>query len=326
MALHGVALVDKPSGMSSFSVVSRLRRIFRTLGVTKAGHTGSLDPLASGLLPICIGESTKFAQRLLDADKGYLATVKLGVATTTADAEGAVSARSDVRIDAPTFAAMLAQFHGEIVQVPPIYSALKIDGKPAYEYARAGLVVEIKSRIVEIYSVELIAARTELQEFDINVRCSKGTYIRTLAVDIALALGSVGHLAGLRRTRTGGFDLEAAHPLDAWMETDDATRLSWLRPTESLVAELPALDLTAQQAIDICNGKIVTVQIDATNRDPEALEGSSDDKVTLLKLQAPHRGFLGLGVLSSDGRLRAERLLSTQTASPNTDFSPPASA
>ena len=198
MALHGVALVDKPAGMSSFSVVSRLRRIFRTLGVTKAGHTGTLDPLATGLLPICIGESTKFAQRLLDADKGYFATVKLGVATTTADAEGEITARSDVLIDAPTFEAMLATFHGKIVQVPPIYSALKIDGKPAYEYARAGQAVEIKSRIVEIYAVELLAARRELQEFDINVRCSKGTYIRTLAVDIALALGTVGHLAGLR--------------------------------------------------------------------------------------------------------------------------------
>ena len=124
MALHGVALVDKPAGMSSFSVVSRLRRIFRTLGVSKAGHTGTLDPLATGLLPICIGESTKFAQRLLDADKGYFATVKLGVATTTADAEGEVTARSDALIDAPTFAAMLAQFHGKIEQVPPIYSAL----------------------------------------------------------------------------------------------------------------------------------------------------------------------------------------------------------
>ena len=192
MALHGVALVDKPAGMSSFSVVSRLRRVFRTLGVTKAGHTGTLDPLATGLLTICIGESTKFAQRLLDADKGYFATVKLGVATTTADAEGEITARSDVLIDAPTFEAMLATFHGKIVQVPPIYSALKIGGKPAYEYARAGQAVEIKSRIVEIYAVELVAARRELQEFDINVRCSKGSYIRTLAVDIALALGSVG--------------------------------------------------------------------------------------------------------------------------------------
>lgn len=315
MALHGVALVDKPAGMSSFSVVSRLRRIFRTLGVTKAGHTGTLDPLATGLLPICIGESTKFAQRLLDADKGYFATVKLGVATTTADAEGEITARCDVRIDTPTFEAMLAEFHGKIEQVPPIYSALKIDGKPAYIYARAGQTVEIKSRIVEIYSVELVATRLDLQEFDINVRCSKGTYIRTLAVDIAVALGAVGHLAGLRRTRTGGFDLAAAHPLDAWMETDDATRLSWLLPTESLVAELPSLDLTGQQAIDICNGKVVAVQPETSKQGPEASSVALDGGgVMLLRLQAPQKGFLGLGALSADGTLRAERLLSTQSA------------
>ena len=314
MALHGVALVDKPAGMSSFSVVSRLRRIFRTLGVTKAGHTGTLDPLATGLLPICIGESTKFAQRLLDADKGYFATVKLGVATTTADAEGEITARSDMLVDSPTFAAMLAQFRGKIVQVPPIYSALKIDGKPAYEYARAGQSVEIKSRIVEIYSVEMVGARHELQEFDINVRCSKGTYIRTLAVDIALALGSVGHLSALRRTRTGGFDLAAAHPLDEWMETDDATRLSWLLPTESLVAELPLLDLTAQQAIDICNGKVVAVQTETINQALEASNVTPDVSFTLLRLHDAQKGFLGLGARSADGTLRAERLLSTQAA------------
>ena len=314
MGLHGVALVDKPAGMSSFSVVSRLRRIFRTLGVTKAGHTGTLDPLATGLLPICIGESTKFAQRLLDADKGYFATIKLGVATTTADAEGTITARSDVLIDAPTFEAMLTRFHGKIEQVPPIYSALKIDGKPAYEYARAGIAVEIKSRIVEIYAVELVGSRPELQEFDINVRCSKGTYIRTLAVDITLALGTVGHLAGLRRTRTGGFDLAAAHPLDAWMETDDATRLSWLLPTESLVAELPTLDLSAQQAIDICNGKVVALQAETPNAAYQASNVTLEGAVKLLRLQDAQKGFLGLGALSADGTLRAERLLSTQSA------------
>ena len=313
MALHGVALVDKPAGMSSFSVVSRLRRIFKTLGVTKAGHTGTLDPLATGLLPICIGESTKFAQRLLDADKGYFATVKLGIATTTADAEGDITARSDVLIDTATFAAALAKFHGKIVQVPPIYSALKIDGKPAYEYARAGLEVEIKSRIVEIYSAALVAARPELQEFDINVRCSKGTYIRTLAVDIALALGTVGHLAALRRTRTGGFDLAAAQPLDAWMETDDATRLSWLLPTESLVGELPSLELTMQQAIDICNGKVVTLATKTSKQAPEPSESSPTTSPSLLRLQCAQKGFLGLGALSVDGTLRAERLLSTKS-------------
>jgi tRNA pseudouridine55 synthase len=314
MALHGVALVDKPLGMSSFSVVSRIRRAFKSLGVTKAGHTGTLDPLATGLLPICVGESTKFAQRLLEADKGYFATVKLGVATTTADAEGEINARSDVRIDASAFEAILAQFHGKIEQVPPIYSALKIDGKPAYEYARAGLAVEIKSRIVEIYSADLVASRPELQEFDIHVRCSKGAYIRTLAVDVALALGSVGHLAGLRRTRTGGFELAAAHQLEAWMDADDATRQRWLLPTESLVAELPSLDLSAPQAKDICNGKVVAITSPASLMPLGAIGDGLAADTSLVRLQGAERGFLGLGELSADGTLRAERLLSTQSA------------
>ena len=313
MALHGVALVDKPAGMSSFSVVSRLRRIFRTLGVTKAGHTGTLDPLATGLLPICIGESTKFAQRLLDADKGYFATVELGVATTTADAEGDIVERSDACVDASAFEAALSKFHGKIEQVPPIYSALKIDGKPAYEYARAGKPIELAARTVEIYSIELTAARPELQEFDIEVRCSKGTYIRTLAVDIALALGTVGHLAGLRRTRTGGFELTAAQPLDAWMDADDATRQNWLLPTEALVAELPSLDLTAQQAIDICNGKVVVTYSGTSVQASGAFADASGDTRGLVRLRDAQRGFLGLGTLSVDGTLRAERLLSTQS-------------
>ena len=309
MALHGVALVDKPAGMTSFSVVSRLRRIFRTLGVSKAGHTGTLDPLATGLLPICIGESTKFAQRLLDADKGYFATIKLGIATTTADAEGEITARSDVLVDTENFSAMLAKFHGKIEQVPPIYSALKIDGRPAYEYARAGQSIEMKSRTVEIYAATLVAARPELQEFDIAVSCSKGTYIRTLAVDLAIALGSVGHLAGLRRTRTGGFELSASYSLDAWMETDDATRQSWLLPTESLVAEFQSLDLTAQQATDICNGKLVALGADASLLAVAAAQSTP----TLVRLHDSNQGFLGLGALSADGTLRAERLLATQS-------------
>ena len=311
MALHGVALVDKPAGMSSFSVVSRLRRAFKTLGVTKAGHTGTLDPLATGLLPICIGESTKFAQRLLDADKGYFATVKLGVATTTADAEGDIVERSDVCVNASAFEAALSKFHGKIEQVPPIYSALKIDGKPAYAYARAGQAIELAARTVEIYSIELVAARPELQEFDIDVKCSKGTYIRTLAVDIALALGTVGHLAGLRRTRTGGFELTAAQPLHAWMDADDATRENWLLPTEALVAELPSLDLTAQQAIDICNGKVVATYSGTSIQASGAFADASGDIISLLRLRDVQKGFLGLGALSADGTLRAERLLST---------------
>ena len=305
MALHGVALVDKPAGMSSFSVVSRLRRIFRTLGVTKAGHTGTLDPLATGLLPICIGESTKFAQRLLDADKGYLATVKLGSSTTTGDREGEITETRPADCDANAVRAALARFVGSIEQRPPIYSALKVAGKPAYEYARAGQAVELVKRTVQIRAIELLSCDIAAQEFEISVACSKGTYIRTLAEDLALVLGTVGHLAALRRTRTGGFDLSAAQPLDAWMECDDTTRTSWLLPTDSLVAELPRIALKDFDARDIQNGKIV--KYDRTQSSLTPAEGNG----LLLRVYGPSEHFLGLVKLSPDGLLRAERLLST---------------
>ena len=307
MALHGVALVDKPAGMSSFSVVSRLRRIFRTLGVTKAGHTGTLDPLATGLLPICVGESTKFAQRLLDADKGYLATIKLGTSTTTGDREGEIAETRPANCDSDIVRAALVGFVGSIEQTPPIYSALKVAGKPAYEYARSGQTVELAKRTVQIHAIELLSSDLAAQEFEISVACSKGTYIRTLAEDLALALGTVGHLASLRRTRTGGFDLIAAHPLDAWMECDDATRLSWLLPTDSLVAELPRIALNEFDARDIQNGK--TVSYDRNQSSP-ALDESDG---LLLRVYGPSAHFLGLGKIAPDGLLRAERLLSTQS-------------
>lgn len=309
MALHGVALVDKPVGMSSFSVVSRLRRIFRTLGVTKAGHTGTLDPLATGLLPICIGESTKFAQRLLDADKGYLATIKLGHATTTGDREGEITETAPAQFDASAVRSVLAKFLGSIEQTPPAYSALKVAGKPAYEYARAGQAIELAKRTVQIHAIELLSSDLAGQEFKISVSCSKGTYIRSLAVDIALALGTVGHLSALRRTQTGGFDLSAAQPLDAWMECDDATRFSWLLPTDMLVAELPRLSLDQNAAVDIKNGKVVN----ATALIADALQSATaaDDPPMLIRLYDPSERFIGLGKLSADGTLRAERLMGT---------------
>ncbi|TAG45737.1 MAG: tRNA pseudouridine(55) synthase TruB [Betaproteobacteria bacterium] len=299
--LHGVALVDKPAGMSSFSVVSRIRRVFRPLGVSKAGHTGTLDPLATGLLPICLGEATKFAQRLLDADKGYLATVKLGAATASGDAEGEIIARSDVRPSGTDIQNVLAQFRGVISQVPPAFSALKINGKAAYEYARAGQTIEMKPRTVEILDLKLLVVRGDA--FDIAVRCTKGTYIRSLAVDIAIALGTVGHLSSLRRTLTGGFALDAAKPLDQWMEASDAERASWLLPTDSLVADFPRLDLSVTQGIDVRNGKVVALHGGSL---PSAL---SDDG--LLRLYDEERGFFGLGTLNASAELRVSRLLST---------------
>lgn len=303
MALHGVALVDKPAGMSSFSVVSRIRRAFRSVGVTKAGHTGTLDPLATGLLPICVGEATKFAQRLLDSDKGYRASVQFGTSTTTGDAEGEIVGKSEAVVTEDALRAALLHFTGLIRQTPPQFSALKINGKPAYEYARAGQTVEIASREVQIYSIALLAFDVVAQRADIDVLCSKGTYIRSLAVDLALAAGSVGHLASLRRTRTGGFDLAAAQPLDAWMEASDEQRVSWLLPTEALVADLPEIRLDAAQTIDLRNGKLVGLV--AGGRIDEPLVRAYG------VLDGSPAAFLGLGRVDAQGVLRAERLLST---------------
>jgi len=303
MALHGVALVDKPAGLSSFSVVSRLRRAFRPLGVTKAGHTGTLDPLATGLLPICIGESTKFAQRLLDSDKGYRATIQFGCSTTTGDAEGEVDARSDTVVTADALTAVLPRFTGSIRQTPPVYSALKIDGKPAYEYARAGKAVTIAEREVCIHSIAVTAFDAAAQTADIEVLCSKGTYIRTLAVDLAVALGSCGHLKSLRRTRTGGFDLADARPLDAWMDANDADRQAWLLATDSLVAELPRVTLDGAQSRDLRNGKAVLLVPPAPAAGlTRAYDGSAEPEA-----------FIGLVEIDDSGLLRAERLLSTKT-------------
>ena len=310
MALHGVALVDKPAGMSSFSVVSRIRRAFRSVGVTKAGHTGTLDPLATGLLPICVGEATKFAQRLLDSDKGYTATIKLGAATTTGDTEGEVTDQSEVKVDRAAIEAVLAQFRGPVSQTPPIYSALKIAGKPAYEYARAGKPVAMAARAVVIHSLDLTAFDAEAQTFDIDVRCSKGTYIRSLAVDIAVALGTFGHLAALRRTRTGGFDLASAQPLDTWMDASDEQRCAWLLPTDSLVADLPMLKLTDRDGVAIRQGKTVSFVVSGETSRVDG-DAAGPDPVKLFRLYDDAHGFLGLGALGDDGLLRAERLLST---------------
>lgn len=312
MALHGVALVDKPAGMSSFSVVSRIRRAFRSVGVTKAGHTGTLDPLATGLLPICVGEATKFAQRLLDSDKGYAATVKLGVATASGDAEGEITDQRESTCNCVAVEAALSRFRGPISQTPPIYSALKIAGKPAYEYARAGKPVEMAARSVTIHSLTLTAFDEAAQTFDIDVRCSKGTYIRSLAVDIAIALGTVGHLAALRRTRTGGFELTSAQPLETWMEATDEQRCAWLLPTDALVADLPMLKLADPDGVAIRQGKVVSLlALDALAIASVGHELGAVGDGELYRLYDNAHGFLGLGALAGDGQLRAERLLST---------------
>ncbi|MGL4232378.1 MAG: tRNA pseudouridine(55) synthase TruB [Casimicrobium sp.] len=296
----GVALVDKPLDLTSFGVVARIRRVFKEEVAGRVGHTGTLDPLATGLLPICIGEATKFAQRMLDADKGYLATIKLGAATESGDREGAIIATGSTDFSAEQIDAALNRFAGKISQTPPKFSALKIDGRPAYELARAGKEVQLAAREVTIHSIKRLAHRPADAAFDIEVVCSKGTYIRSLAVDIGEALGTVAHLAALRRTMTGGFTLEQAKPLEAWMNASKDERAAWLLPVDSLVADLPRIDLDESDARAIRNGKLIADVV-------VAIQSAS------YRLYGPRNAFLGLGEFASQtpNVLRAQRLMAT---------------
>src|SRR5471032_1817069 len=249
-ALDGVLLLDKPLGLSSNDALIRAKRLYLA---KKAGHTGTLDPLATGLLPLCFGEATKFSQDLLEADKTYEATMRLGVRTTTGDAEGEALQTRDVTCDEAAIHAAMAHFRGEIAQVPPMYSALKRDGKPLYEYARAGQTVEREARNVTIHALDLIACA--LPDVTFRVTCSKGTYVRTLAEDIGEMLGCGAHLVALRRTGVGALTLEHAVTLDALAEATPDTRDSWLQPVDALLSTFPAVHLDADATRRFCQGQ-----------------------------------------------------------------------
>ncbi|XDJ35007.1 MAG: tRNA pseudouridine(55) synthase TruB [Burkholderia sp.] len=240
--LDGVLLLDKPIGLSSNAVLIRAKHLYLA---KKAGHTGTLDPFASGLLPLCFGEATKFSQDLLEADKTYEATIRLGTRTTTADAEGEAIETREVQADRSAIEAVLPRFVGEIVQVPPMYSALKRDGKPLYEYARAGQTLEREARQVTIQRLELL--NVVLSDVSVRVTCSKGTYIRTLAEDIGEALGCGAHLGALRRTRVGALTLEHAVTLDALSDAEAIERDRWLQPVDALLSSFTRVSLTTEE-------------------------------------------------------------------------------
>ena len=250
--LDGVLLLDKPVGPSSSAVLQAVKYL---LVAEKAGHAGTLDPLASGLLPLLFGEATKFAQFGLDAIKEYIAQVRLGTSTDTGDAEGQVLDRQAVNVDEAALAAALARFRGVIEQVPPMYSALKHEGQPLYALARAGQTVERAVRQVTIYELELLGRDGDLLR--LRVKCSKGTYVRQLAVDLGLALGTAAHLEGLRRTAVGGFRLDQAVTLDALQALDAAGRQARLLPLDSLLEGLPRLDLDEAQSVRFLNGQAI---------------------------------------------------------------------
>ena len=245
--VHGVLLLDKPLGGSSNQVLQKAKWLLRA---EKAGHTGTLDPLASGVLPLCFGAATKFSQIHLDADKSYEATLALGVTTSTGDAEGEVLQRRPVDIDGDDVAAVVRQFTGPITQVPPMHSALKKDGKALYEYARAGIEVERASRAVTIHALEVLAMRLDVPEpaIDIRVTCSKGTYIRTLGEDMGEALGCGAHLSALRRVGTGNFSAAQCVTLADLEAMDEADRLACLRPVDALLDGFTRVTLDSDNA------------------------------------------------------------------------------
>ena len=275
-----------------------MTRAKRLLGAAKAGHTGTLDPMATGLLPLAFGEATKFSHALLEADKSYVAIVRLGVTTTTGDLEGEVVGRATVTVDREEIVSVLARFRGESQQIPPMYSALKHAGKPLYAYARAGTEVPRAARRIHIASLEL--EHYAGAELELKVTCSKGTYIRVLAEDIGTALGCGACLAGLTRANVGRFGLDAAITLDALGGLSEPDRLSRLLPVDALVAELPRLELDQEQAARLLRGQPVA-------RSHAAAPG-------LVRIYGPDAVFLGLAEAAQPDRLVARRLVAAKPA------------
>jgi tRNA pseudouridine55 synthase len=260
--VHGWLIIDKPVGPGSTEIVSAVKRALRAggYGKLKVGHGGTLDPLASGVLPVALGEATKLAGRMLDSDKAYEFTIRFGAQTDTLDLEGAVIATCDVRPTLAGIEAVLPRFTGPIAQVPPAYSALKVDGKRAYDLARAGEEVVLATRDVTVHSLALAArgdrSEVPLEEASFACTVSKGTYIRSLARDIALALGTVGHVVMLRRTKAGPFGLDPAISLDMLGELGHARRLEQaLLPLTAGLDDIPALSVTPDQAQALREGR-----------------------------------------------------------------------
>lgn len=293
-AVDGVLLLDKPSGASSNRALQVARRLY---GAAKAGHAGTLDPAATGLLVVLFGEATKFAGALLGADKSYEAVVRLGVVTATGDAEGEVVSARDPDVSPERAARTVASFVGEIDQVPPMHSALKKDGKPYYAYARSGQEIERRARRVVVYELEVRAF--DGIELVLAARVSTGTYVRTLAQDIGERLGCGAHLAALRRTRVGTFDLADAFTLEQLesMNPDGLPRA--LRPVDTLLAGLPQVDLAAAATLRFTQGQPVTL-------DPDETRGA-------VRVYGPGPTFLGKG-RAVDGWLHPERLMAVAAA------------
>ena len=293
--IHGVFLLDKPQGMSSNDIMQKVKRIFQA---NKAGHTGALDPLATGMLPICLGEATKFSQFLLDADKRYLVTAKLGERTDTSDAEGQIVETRDVNVKTPEILTALEQFRGNILQVPTMFSALKHNGKPLYEYARQGITVEREARPITIFELNFIEYNAPY--LTLEVHCSKGTYIRTLVDDLGEALGCGAHVTMLRRTAVADYPTEKMldwNALQALAEPQDLSSLdALLLPMDTAVAKLPALTLNESQTQGIGFGQRIKFN------NPNRLQGQ-------VRLFSHENRFLGVAVIDENNVIRPQRLV-----------------
>jgi len=292
--INGILLLDKPIGMTSNAALQTVKRLFKA---SKAGHTGNLDPLATGLLPICFGEATKISGFLLDSDKRYIGTCKLGIRTRTADAEGEILETRPVGdISERQVQAVLEGFVGQIEQVPPMYSAVKVNGTPLYKLAREGKEIERKSRRVTIYEVNLL--RLEGDELEIDLRCSKGTYVRTLAEDIGEILGCGAHLSALRRTASGPFELEHAvtlPELEHLAENNLEALDELLLPMEEALSDWPMVNMSKNTAYYLQQGQAVQI--------PKA------PTTGLVRLHRDDGKFLGIGQILEDGRVAPKRLI-----------------
>lgn len=289
--IDGIILLDKPKDLTSNAALQRVKRL---LGAEKAGHTGSLDPLATGMLPICFGEATKFSQYLLNADKCYTVTGLLGVTTDTGDAEGNVLEQCDtVMVGADALQKAVHSFQGEIDQIPPMFSALKYQGKPLYHLARQGIEIERLPRAVNIYEISLL--EFDGRFFELRVRCSKGTYIRSLVMDIGRYLGVGAHVTELHRVYTAGFEDMSMFTLEQLMAEDEQTRQRYLLPSDRAVMIFPQITLSSEESLFLFQGRVLTKQL------PDHIQG-------IVRLYDESAGFIGLGEYTSH-QLKGHRLV-----------------
>jgi tRNA pseudouridine55 synthase len=301
-SIDGILILDKPAGVTSNGALQDAKWLFNA---AKAGHTGSLDPIATGVLPLCFGESTKFSQYLLEADKRYEATFKLGVATATGDSEGAILSSTAVPpLSLDDLERALDGFRGEIEQTPSMFSAIKVDGQPLYKLARQGIEVERKPRRVTVH--ELILKSLAGDELNLEIACSKGTYIRSIAEDVGRVLGCGAHVNRLRRTASGPYAIGQAHTMTALRDLKESEGMhaldALLQPAASAVGHWPAVELTALTAAYLCQGQAVQIS-----------QAPKHGWVRIFSESGDSEGhFLGVGEILDDGRVAPRRLVATR--------------